>query len=596
MDAALGMTMSEKKSDGWDQSAETGDQESTKDSVDEQEEQTGEAPAMDAEAAPETPDGEQTDEAHAVDPDTAPEAPSGERAEDPLAVDPEAEPAPEPPDRPGVAPTGPVLTAAPPVFATQVPRVHAPGAVVIAAITTGLAGAFALPLDRPAIGWLLTGLVAALAVYLVARRDSTQDLGTGERLVRAGWAVLALGLLAVGAVRDAGWLFALCVLGALVAGSLAAAGGRSFFGLFAGAFAVPITALVRLDWVVRGTAAIRIRGTRGRLLASVLVSLVLLLVFGALFAGADAAFASLVAAVLPVIDAGAFVRGAVVFGLLFFGIAGACLVAVKGAPPRAERSARTVGLVEWALPVGVLVLLFAGFVGVQLASLFGGEEYVRRTAQLTYAEYARSGFWQLSAVSVLTLAVIGLATRLAPRETGAQRVVLRALLGALSLLTLVIVASAISRMQAYQEVYGATVLRVLVLTCELWIGLVYLVVLAAGIRLRGAWVPRIVLSSGLIVLFGLGVADPERVVAQVNVQQQRHLDLRYLAGMSADVAPVLDQLPEPQRSCALRWITGALTEDPGWRDWNNSRARARELVAARPINQLADCTGVLGYR
>ncbi|GAA2790716.1 DUF4153 domain-containing protein [Crossiella cryophila] len=491
------------------------------------------------------------------------------------------------PERPTLA-TG-VVAAAAPVFAAVPPRPYAPGAVVLAAVGVGLFGAFALPLDRPGIGWGLVGLVLAVAVWLVARRDGEVELSAGERVLRVGWGSLAIGLLAIGAVRDAPWLFVLCVLGAGVAGSLAAGGGKSFFSLFAGAFSVPITALVRLDWVIRGAAALRVRGSRGRMLVSVVVSVLLLLVFGALFAGADASFAALISVALPTVDGPAIVRGGFVFWVLLFGTAGACLVAVKGAPKAAERSPRTIALLEWALPVGVLVLLFGGFVTVQLAALFGGDQYVRQTAGLTYAEHARGGFWQLSAVSVLTLAVIGLATRWAPKDTVAQRLWLRVLLGALSVLTLVIVASSISRILTYQEVYGATVLRLLVLTCELWIGFVYLVVLAAGVRLRGSWVPRIMVTSALTVLFGLSVANPEHIVAEGNMAKVSRLDAWYLAEMSADAVPVLDRLPEPMRSCVLGPISRNLTADPSWRDWNAARSSARELLARRPLESLGDC-------
>lgn len=584
MTAALGMMMSGKARDGWDQSAEHAKDEGA--GAGEQPESAAEADGSAGEAATE---GEAPADEPAEEPPAEPESAEEPRAEPESADSPDHNGQDPVHVRPTHVPGG-VVTAAAPVFATVVPRPYAPGSVVVASVAVGVAGAFALPLDRPAIGWVVVGIVAALAVGLVARRDSELVLSGGERAMRGGWLALAIGLLAVGAVRDAEWLFALCVLGAGVAGSLAAGGGRSFFGLFAGAFSVPVTALVRLDWVIRGAAAVRVRGARGRLLVSIAVSVVLLVVFGALFAGADAAFASLVSAVLPTVDGPAIVRGGFVFWLLVFGTAGACLVAVKGAPERAERSARTVGLVEWALPVGMLVLLFGGFVAVQLASLFGGEAYVQRTAGMTYAVYARSGFWQLSAVSVLALAVIGLATRWAPRERSGERLWLRVLLGALAVLTLVIVASSVSRMLAYQEAYGATVLRLLVLTCELWIGLVYLVVLAAGIRLRGSWVPRIVVTSGLTVLFGLSVANPEHLVAEINVAQQRHLDLSYLRQMSADVVPVLDRLPEPQRSCALRTINYTLAgAEPGWREWNASRARARELLAARPHDSSASC-------
>ena len=76
-----------------------------------------------------------------------------------------------------------------------------------------------------------------------------------------------------------------------------------------------------------------------------------------------------------------------------------------------------------------------------------GDEHVLRTAGLTYAEYARQGFWQLLAVTVLTLLVMAVAARLAApgdrRRTGSG---CGCCSGLLALLTLVIVASALSRM------------------------------------------------------------------------------------------------------------------------------------------------------
>ena len=70
------------------------------------------------------------------------------------------------------------------------------------------------------------------------------------------------------------------------------------------------------------------------------------------------------------------------------------------------------------------------------------------------------------------------------------------MLGALCLLTLVVVASALYRMHVYEEAYGFTRLRLLVSVFEGWLGLVVLLVLGAGLRLRGSWVPRAVLLSG----------------------------------------------------------------------------------------------------
>ena len=97
---------------------------------------------------------------------------------------------------------------------------------------------------------------------------------------------------------------------------------------------------------------------------------------------------------------------------------------------------------EWLVPVGIVVALFAAFVVAQLAVMFGGHAYLQRTTGLTYAEYVHQGFGQLTVATLLTLAVVGVAARKASRATASDRLLLRAVLGLLCLLTLVVVASA----------------------------------------------------------------------------------------------------------------------------------------------------------
>ena len=82
------------------------------------------------------------------------------------------------------------------------------------------------------------------------------------------------------------------------------------------------------------------------------------------------------------------------------------------------------------------------FVAFQLTTLYGGNDYVLKTSGVTYAEYARSGFAQLIAAAALTLAVIAAAARYSPDSK-----LRRALLGALTVLTLVILASAYTRLR-----------------------------------------------------------------------------------------------------------------------------------------------------
>jgi len=269
------------------------------------------------------------------------------------------------------------------------------------------------------------------------------------------------------------------------------------------------------------------------------------------------------------------------------GTLAACYLAL--APPAFDAtSTRRSGVrrIEWALPVGALVLLFAGFVAVQATVLFGGRDYVLRTAGLTAAEYARSGFWQLLVVTVLTLVVLAVAAHLASRETVTDRIWLRVLLGSLAALTLVIVASALSRMWAYEQAYGFTRLRLLVGVCEIWLGVVFLLVMAAGVHLRGrsTWLPSAVLGTAVLALLGIAGLNPDRYIAEQNAirfAETAYVDLYYLQDLSADAVPALDRLPEPYRSCVLEENYRDLKNSEAaeeWRHWNLGRARARSIL------------------
>ncbi|WUV04998.1 DUF4173 domain-containing protein [Amycolatopsis sp. NBC_01488] len=483
---------------------------------------------------------------------------------------------------------GGVAVAAPPVLLRQVPPpksavVPLPPAVLPAALLAGVAAALVLPVDRPGVGWLLAGLAVAFAVFLADRRS--RDDGAGSfTWGSAGWAFLALALLGMGAVRASGWLFALCVLGAFVCGSLAVVGKRTINSVCYDMFAVPLEALRAVPWAGRGVGrfAARRDGVARRIGLAVLATAALVAVFVPLLASADAAFAAVVDAVVPDLSVDVLVRWCCVFAVVALLVAGACYF--LAAPPHradANRPYRTKYGLEWTVPLTVLVLLFSVFVGVRLVVLFGGTGYVLRTSGLTSAEYARSGFWQLCAVTVLTLAIVAAALRWAPNVTKADRLRQRVLLGALSALSLVLAGSALSRMWTYQEAYGFTVLRLLVEVCELWFGAVFVLVLASLVKLRSTWLPRAAIATAAAALLVLAVLDPERLIADANLDRAaagKPLDHRYLAGFSTDVVPVVSaRLPEPLRTCVLRQILADDTPD-GWPAWNWSRSSARDVT------------------
>ncbi len=466
----------------------------------------------------------------------------------------------------------------------------------LSALIGGVAAAVALPLAKPGIGWFLVGLVITVTVAYAARYGPRQD-GRKERVVRLAWVVLALALLAIGTFLNAYWLAYIAILGALGLFSLAVSGGHSVRAILFAAVAIWLAFFRAIPWLVKGAnswqRAREKQTTVSRTFVAVLITIVLLLIFGALFASADPAFSKILSDLLPDFTFGSIRRAVIytVLGGLF--TAGAIFIVL--APPDLSGlespATRRIGRVELLLPLGGLALLFAGFVAVQFRFLFAGEP----PAGLSFSQYAVQGFGQLVVVTLLTLLVIACASRWSPRETSADRAVLRSILGVLVLLSLVIVASAVYRMWLYMDELGWTRERLFFGSVEIFLGFAFVLVLAAGIRLRAAWFPRAAIASFAVLLLALGALNPERFIAHQNVQRFERLrdqpgymktfDLGYLQWLTSDAIDELNRMDEPYRSCALRKIEEDLRTQPDhWYSWNLSRWHARQVLASTQYN------------
>nr|WP_313896434.1 DUF4173 domain-containing protein [Streptomyces sp. GC420] len=435
---------------------------------------------------------------------------------------------------------------------------------------------------------LFVAVPASLAAFFAARAA-----GRRPRAWTVAWAAGGLLLLLVPTLRDAGWPTFLAMVSALALGSLALHGSRTWPGVLFAPFGLFASVGPGIRWAVQGIRA-RADGSRDRwgpVVRTVVVATVLLLVFGALFASADAAFADLLGGLTPDFSVA---DGPWRVLLFLVGLISAVAVArTAAAPMRWDRIRIRPGKArrraEWALPLIALDLLFAAFIAVQLAVLFGGYRKVLAETDLSYAEYARQGFWQLLWATLLTLVVIALALRSAPRGRTADRTLVRSVLGTLCTLTLVVVASALRRMDLYVDAYGLTRLRISVAAMEIWLGLVIVLIMAAGAlgAVGARRLPRAVAASAGAAVLAFGLMSPDAVVAERNVQryeESRKIDLSYFRDLSADAVPALDRLPEPQRSCALEGIADALGQeaDKPWYATSLGEARARDLLAKRP--------------
>ncbi|XVQ87713.1 DUF4153 domain-containing protein [Microbispora siamensis] len=484
----------------------------------------------------------------------------------------------------------------PPLF----PRPELPDAprwLLPAAAAAGLVAAVALPYASPGLGFVLTAVAmgaAAFPAVLPLRRGRI----TPWTVV---FGLLAYALVSVALFRDAGWLVGPVLLAAFGVGSLAVSGGgRGWLAVIRGGVSVAF-AVLPLPWFLAGPLRGLARRRMLPTLVSAVVTVVLLAVFGLLFSSADAVFSAFLSDLLRTPEWAQSLPYRVFVFCVFAALAAAAVLV--GLRPVAEPAApdlrMSLGRQVWVIPLLGLNLLFAAFVAVQITVLFGGSRRVLTTAGLTYAQYARSGFFELVTVSVFVLGVVAAAVALLRRESRADRWLLAALLGLLCAFTLVILASALHRLGLYTDAYGLSRLRASVEATIWWLGAVFVLVLATGaVRLSGggtSWFFRaLVLLTG-VSLLAFAVWDPDARVAetQLKVRGVERLDHGYLSDLGAEAVPILDRLPEPDRSCVLSDVVAVndlSTPDP-WNGWNLARARAREVLERRPVVRPDDCPG-----
>ncbi|HZF38244.1 MAG TPA: DUF4173 domain-containing protein [Blastocatellia bacterium] len=322
------------------------------------------------------------------------------------------------------------------------------------------------------------------------------------------------------------------------------------------------------------------------------IALPLLLIFGGLLASADAAFSNLIFRLFDW-DFESLVAHCLLTAVIAWTVAGFLRGVVAGKEMEVVNGERPgilwLGVTETVIILGLLDILFLSFVVVQFRYFFGGAARIQAVAGLTYAEYARSGFFELVGVAALVLPLLLAAHWLLRKEKASDERIFRVLAGLQIALLFVMMVSALRRMRLYQREYGLTELRVYTTVFMGWLALIFVwfaITVLRGRRERFAFGAVV---TGFLAIGALLAVNPDRLIARVNVGQAiagRNFDAAYVASLSADAVPeLIEALPKLNRSqrCALAsqiLQTRPIAESPGWRRWNWSRAEAARALAA----------------
>lgn len=464
-------------------------------------------------------------------------------------------------------------------------------------------GAWVMFDARPGLNWLLwtgaaaAGLTALHRSHGAHRADRSGNLvlmlGAGTTVIAGAAAVTASDVLHVAIFASVVVLLAMQMLLA-VDPSLSRVTAR-----FA-ATAPPVALFRAVPHALRRAAEAtgHIRSTRARAwVRGLALTLPVLIVFALLLAQADPTFARWRDALDALFSHWEFLPRIIFFTALLGLVVGAYGYALTdGAHPLAttdREPVRWLGSTERVMLLAAVTALLWLFLALQLGYLFGSLPHAS-TSDMTFAEYARRGFAELTIVASACAILILLSEQYGQRDRHER--LARLVAHALVVAVLLVLTSAFHRVLLYEAAYGFTTAR-LYAQAYMTVVAAALVLLALDVA-RGLDTGRLfrrTASVATVLFVGLLYWNHDAWIARRNIDRfasTGKLDTAYLTReLSPDALPVivdkLTSLPEATRTelraaIRKRYATGSQLDEGRWFEWNLSRARARAALHALP--------------
>ncbi len=376
---------------------------------------------------------------------------------------------------------------------------------------------------------------------------------------------------------------------------------------------LPFAFLNRSGAVLNGVFRAQEDSTRHKrvkqILVGVLMAFPVLVVFTLLFASGDMVFAQYTQAIFSFsIDVNVIARILIVFILTIL-FSGALGYIVGGVQPNVARlfpqssNVRRLGSLELGSFLGLVNGLFTCFILIQVSYFFSGKEKLVELG-LTYAEYARKGFFELVVVAVIAFALIWVSEKVVVKKGESYPLTFRILSSLLALQTLVVMVSSFQRLWLYEEAYGFTRPRFFVHVFLIWLTLTFILLIGKLLmNKRDDVFLKIVFTSIIVFLVGINIVSPDRFIVNQNIKRYlngNQFDTSYLSVLSNDVVPSLVTLfesgkiqDETVRGELGRQLWERLEyrlsspEVSDWRSAHFSRLRARnDLLERRDLLQM----------
>lgn len=326
----------------------------------------------------------------------------------------------------------------------------------------------------------------------------------------------------------------------------------------------------------------------------ILISIPVLMVVLKLLISADTQFERLLGAIpdwFNVLDAEGMVRffAIVFFTFAFFGFLQALFnKQIKVLKQQADTEKFKLDPIITATVLILINIVYVLFTIVQFKYFFGGA----LQDDLTYAEYARKGFFELLFVTMINLSITVLVLTFVDRASLTMKRLTQIMLTLLVFSSSVMLSSAFIRLSMYEEAYGFTLTRVLAHSFMLFLVIIF------AYTLVKIWIEKLSLVhfyfiSSLIYYTGITLVDLDKIVVKENINRYEvtgKIDVHYLNSLSSTgVLGLIDLYNKDENIAGLHSILlerkkEALSDSHPWQSYNLKREQATNELKKLDIN------------
>lgn len=208
-----------------------------------------------------------------------------------------------------------------------------------------------------------------------------------------------------------------------------------------------------------------------------------------------------------------------------------------------------------AIPVLVLLVIYGVFFFFQWPYYMSAFSHVLPEAY-NASEYARKGFFELCTIAGINAALVLVLNGFVKRKGTFSEIVRKVLVVLLSLATLALIATALSKMVLYIERFDLTLLRLWPTFFLIFLAVAFLAVILSTFVRRVKVLP-ILMTLGLLFALAFPFCNVNRLVAKYNVDAYlrstqtgvvKDIDIFYLESLGEAAVPELVRLYEDERT------------------------------------------------